>query len=126
MNEDTHSQIDDDLEALSSVEIANAYRAICAAMLLRTAQSMRCKSMRQDEVDMRRTAGRWLDGGGVITFDHACAALSLDAWRAKGIIRRYVSGEDGDAIKRMRTRSRLVSPRRKKNGKRRRKDPICS
>lgn len=108
------ADVDKDLESISSVEIANAYRAICAAMLIRTAQAMRGKSLRQDEIDQRKTAAKWVQDGGIISFDNACTALDIDCRRAKTAILQYASGDDSSPIKKVRTRSRLVSPRRKK------------
>jgi hypothetical protein len=109
------SSVDEDLAGISPVEIANAYRAICAAMLIRTAQAMRGKSLRQDEIDQRKTAAGWVSQGGVITFDNCCMALEINSDTAKTAIFQYARGEDGEAIKKVRTRSRLVSPRRKKS-----------
>lgn len=108
-------QIDRELQDISCVEIANAYRAICAAMMMRAAQVMRCKTLRSDEIDMKKIARSWVTaGGGLISFENCCNALDLYEPQAKQAILRYAGGDGQMPIKRLSTRSRLVSPRRKK------------
>lgn len=83
--------LDLELAERSAVEVAAAYRALCGALLLRTASAARSKMPpRKIEVDQRRTALAWAGGRrGVITFEEACDALDMRPERAREAIERY-------------------------------------
>jgi hypothetical protein len=104
--------VDMELAERSSEEIACAYRALCAAILLRTAMVARAKTPpRKVELDQKRTAIRWVAGGrGVITFESACEALDMAPDRARKSIGDYVRGGPGGAISNgKKPRSRMVT-----------------
>lgn len=116
MSEDALAQcVAIELGDRSSVEIAGAYRALCAAILLRTAMVARAKTPpRKQDVDQKRTAIKWVAGGrGLITFEEACSALEMNPDRARNSIRKYVSGGCGGSINKGRPRSRTIYARRK-------------
>lgn len=71
--------IDFQLEERTGVELSSAYRALCCAMLIHTAQILTAKqTTRKDYVKMRAAAKGWKDGGkGVLTFEQACDAIDL-------------------------------------------------
>jgi len=106
--------VDLELAERSSVEIACAYRALCAAILLRTAMVAKAKTPpKKQEIDQKRTAVKWVDGGqGVITFEAACEALDMPPERARNAINEYVRGDESGAINTMRCKkphSRVVT-----------------
>lgn len=92
--------VDMELADRSGEEIACAYRALCAAILLRTAMVARAKTPpRKVELDQKRTAIKWVTGGrGVITFEACCEALNMVPDRARQSIGDYVRGGPGGAI----------------------------
>lgn len=67
------------LDHLSGCEIEGAYKTLCAAMLLRSAQEFCVATQQTEEGYARKRAVRnWLfEGTGDITFREACAALNL-------------------------------------------------
>lgn len=108
--------VDLELADRSTVEIASAYRALCAAILLRTAMVARAKTPpRKMEVEQKRTALSWVDGGqGLITFEEACQALEMQPERARSSIHTYAQARGDRSINTMsyRPRSRTVFGRR--------------
>lgn len=107
-----------DLQERSSAEIACAYRALCAAMLLRTAMVVRSKCPpRKVEVDQRRTALNWIGKThGTLSFRACCEALDMAPDAAENAIWRYARGEGGEAISRVRFKkphSRMVFGRKR-------------
>lgn len=71
--------IEEQLSERSGEEIACAYRAICAAMLVRTACLMRHRALRKMDINQKTTAHSWVTGGhGLIPFDQACRAVNAE------------------------------------------------
>lgn len=92
--------VDLELKDRSAEEIACAYRALCAALLLRTAMMAKAKTPeRKVELDQKRTAMGWVGGGhGVVTFEDACEALDLVPDSARRAILAHARGGDGASI----------------------------
>ena len=112
--------IDHQLEERTPVELAYAYRALCASLLVRTAMIHASKApRRKDEVENRRAAKEWVaSSGGIISFRDACNAVDLDPQRAIDGIRRYAETAGAGAIsKSKRPRSHYVFGRINRNAR---------
>lgn len=72
--------IDYQLLDRTGVELASAYRALCCAILVRTAMIHAAKpTIRREEIEARRAAQNWVRGNhGVLTFAQVCEALDCD------------------------------------------------
>lgn len=112
--------VDLELSERSSEEIACAYRALCAAILLRTAVISRTKPRpRKVDLDQKRTAVGWATDGrqGVLSFEACCEAVGYDPEVTREAIRRYAESTRSDPIntmkpERKRPRSRMVFGRK--------------
>lgn len=96
--------IDHQLEERTPLELACAYRALCASILVRTALAHANKSLRRkDEVENRRAAQNWVKaGGGTISFEQVCEALDADPDAIAKGIRVYAEKGSGTAIRKSR------------------------
>lgn len=111
--------VDLELAERSSEEIACAYRALCAAVLLRTAVIAKARPRpRKVELDQRRTATTWAASGnqGILSFDDCCEAVGYDPDRTRNKLMRYAAGQGDSSIntsgERRQARSRMVFGRR--------------
>lgn len=100
--------VDGDLEALSPVELAGGYRAICAMVLCRTAVVASNPALpRRQEIEAKVIAKKWLAGDmGVISFPEACMAVSLDPDHARRKIAGYADPNSNESISRGKRRPR--------------------
>lgn len=123
--------VDYELADRSRAEIACAYRALCAAVLLRTAMVVRAKAPpRKVEIDQQKTAVRWVAGShGVLRFSDCCEALDMDPGRAREAIGRYARSRGESPINRLcrKPHSRMVfGKKRYASSERSRTDsPVC-
>lgn len=110
----TEQVIDIELSERSPPELAGAYHALCAMLLIRTALAMgktanalRC---RKGEIAQKVAAERWIEGGrGVLSFREVCEAFDMDPDTAKRRIRDHAASELGGSInRRKRPRTHLV------------------
>lgn len=87
--------IDQDLQLLEPEEVEGGWRSLCGAILLRTTQELGLGSVTKGQIENRRVARQWLFGGGLITFDEACAACGMDRRRLLGQIMDYADRAAG-------------------------------
>lgn len=95
--------IDIELAERSDSEIAGAYQALCAMMLLRTAcvvgKSAGEFRNRKIEVTQKLAAERWLEGRlGLVTFEEVCAAFDLDPEYGRDRIYCFAESDRSGAI----------------------------
>lgn len=92
--------IDLELEQRDSDEIAAAYRAICAMLIVKSATTTsRPSRLRKIEAKQKIAAQNWLLGGqGLITFEEACEALDVDPGRARKGIQAHAEAVERGAI----------------------------
>lgn len=88
------------LEDRTAEELAGAYRALCAMMLLHTAQSFRKARLSCNEDVYRRKAARqWVRGAcGAISFPECCEVLGLNVRKAKQAITEFAQRVPGGTI----------------------------
>jgi hypothetical protein len=88
------------LEERTGAELSNAYRALCCAMLIHTAQTLTAKQTTRKEAVKNRSAARnWTDGKrGVVTFEDACDAVDLCPESFAKRLDEYVSSNTGGTI----------------------------
>lgn len=86
--------IDEQIAHLLPAEIAGAYKALCAMVLIQTAVSYRTRVRKKEDAWNRRTAQRWLIDGdsGAITFAEACEACEVTQAAAKQGFARIADG----------------------------------
>lgn len=96
--------IDYQLEERTPLELACAYRALCASILVRTAMAHASKPLRRkDEIDNRRVAQNWVKSGdGIISFRQVCEALDADPDTIEEGIRVHAERGDDHAIRKSR------------------------
>lgn len=96
--------IDFQLEQRSSVELACAYRALCCAVMVRTAVIHAAKpTIRREEIEGRRAAQKWVAGNhGIIKFSEACEALDCDPDVIRRGIKEHVEKMADPAIRKSR------------------------
>jgi hypothetical protein len=120
MDENAVAQVVDlELAERTSDEIACAYRALCAAVLLRTAVVTKARSRpRKVELDQKRTAAQWAEAGrqGILSFDQCCEAVGYDPDRTRQQILRHAAMAGVAPIntngERKQARSRMVFGRK--------------
>lgn len=111
--------VDLELRERSSQEIACAYRALCAAVLLRTAMAAKSRPRpRKIELEQKRTAAIWAESGdqGVLSFDQCCEAVGYDPESTRKAIMRYASAAGqapiNNSSEKRQARSRMVFGRK--------------
>lgn len=100
--------IDLELEQRESDEIAAAYRAICAMLIVKSATTTSKPSrLRKMEATQKIAARDWLQGGsGLITFEEACEALDVDPDMARRGIDAHAEAAERGAINKTAVSSR--------------------
>lgn len=95
--------IDAQIEHLLPQEIAGAYHALCAMVLVQTAVAFRTRVRRKDEASNKRVARQWLASGdeGVLTFAECCEAVNVSEEEARAGFTRIADGHLDKSIKRM-------------------------
>lgn len=95
--------IDQQLESISTGEIAGAYRALCGCILVQTVVAVRKRAIsRNEDAEAKRTAVRWIGGQpGVITFRECCEVLNLDIDRAREALQSLAHPRPSQPISRV-------------------------
>jgi hypothetical protein len=112
--------IDCQLSERTGIELASAYRALCCAILVRTAMIHAAKpTIRREEIEARRVAQNWARGDhGVITFGQVCDALDCDPDVIRRGIAAHVEKMSDPAIRKSRKPKRhYIFGRNKPNAK---------